>query len=676
MQLTDFRVTNFRSINDSAAVDVKKTTAIVGRNESGKSNLLLALLSLNPPGGAKPLSAIKDFPRNRRLQDCIPTTGVLETTWLLSDSESEAVGQAFPRAAAVKNITITRDYGGTRTVKFPGAAPPKFSAAEVTRVWTAAKTQLAGVSHALADPHKTTVETAFAALETAVVSGGKAKAHGTAIGGAAGKFRAAVKAASHQLTATETAGLIELETLAEEPETSAAQLDAAVKLVIGWLPLFVFLEEYPDFDGHQDIAAYQTRKANGQLTEADRNFLKLCKVAGLDPDELHKLNGANDHETRGQLANRAGAVVTTEIRRLWKDRALKVRFSPDGVHLDVLISDPNATYDVEVNLNERSRGLRWFFSFYMTFAADTQGGHAENAILLLDEPGLYLHAGSQGDLLGHLRNDLGNQVIFTTHSPFMIPVDDLAAIRTVSIDQDKGTTVTNNPTGDARTLFPLQAALGYNLAQSLFVGPRNVVVEGVTDYWYLTAVSAYLESQAKTGLPKDLTLTPAGGAQKVSYMVALLASEKLDVLVLLDKEPQAERTAEELAKSKLIRQDNIIYTAAGFAAPVPQEADIEDLLEPSVFDDLVKHTYRAELAGKNLALNLNIPRIVPRYEAAFEALGLEFHKSRPAREFLNRMASTPKAALPAAAQERFERLFAEMTARLAKHVARAAEPFR
>jgi hypothetical protein len=51
------------------------------------------------------------------------------------------------------------------------------------------------------------------------------------------------------------------------------------------------------------------------------------------------------------------------------------------------VSDPNATYDVEVNLDDRSRGFQWFFSFYITFFADTKGGDAENAILLLDEPG-------------------------------------------------------------------------------------------------------------------------------------------------------------------------------------------------------------------------------------------------------------------------------------------------
>ncbi|KAK0359038.1 hypothetical protein LTR94_032885, partial [Friedmanniomyces endolithicus] len=148
---------------------------------------------------------------------------------------------------------------------------------------------------------------------------------------------------------------------------------------------------------------------------------KLCKVAGLDPEQLQTLFQSNDQETRAQLVNRAGAVVTTAIRERWKDRQLKVRFNLDAQHFDTLISDPNAIYDVEVNLDERSRGFQWFFAFYIVFAADTDGGDADDAILLLDEPGLYLHAKSQGDLLKHLEDDFVNQILYTTHSPFMVP---------------------------------------------------------------------------------------------------------------------------------------------------------------------------------------------------------------------------------------------------------------
>lgn len=366
--------------------------------------------------------------------------------------------------------------------------------------------------------------------------------------------------------------------------------------------------------------------------------------------------------------------MTGEIKRLWKDRALKIRFNLDANHLDTIISDPTSTYDVEVNLNERSRGFQWFFAFYITFSADTDGGQAENAIILLDEPGLYLHARSQSDLLRHLETDFTNQILYSTHSPFMVPTHALDSIRTVNIAEEAGTTVTNDPTGDARTLFPLQAALGYDLAQSLFVGPNNLVVEGVTDFWIMSAVSAYAAEKGKASLSPTLTLTPAGGAQKVSYMVALLTSESLNVLVLLDTERDSKATKEELLKTKLIRDQNVVFVSEAFASP-PSEADIEDLLDPAIYESLVRESYAAELKGKTLTLNAKIPRIAKRVEAGLEGLGIPFHKTRPTRLFLKKMASEPEKMVPDPSLDQFDALFALINGRLDKQVSKGAKPF-
>lgn len=80
MKLETFRVCNYRSINDSGDIDVSRITALLGRNESGKSNLLRALHSLNPIEGACALKPIKDFPRHRRLEECTEDMPVLSTT--------------------------------------------------------------------------------------------------------------------------------------------------------------------------------------------------------------------------------------------------------------------------------------------------------------------------------------------------------------------------------------------------------------------------------------------------------------------------------------------------------------------------------------------------------------------------------------------------------------------
>lgn len=671
MKLESFRVTNYRSIHDSGEIKVSRITALLGRNESGKSNLLRALHSLNPIEGFAALKPIKDFPRNRRLEECNDDTPVLSTTWVLEDEDKKGLLAVLPRATGVTKVTVGRTYGH-HTVGFPELKPIPFDEADIkSRV-----KKVAAAVRAAAEKQQPPSALASAAdtFEAAASPTDSPSAWAGQAVGAAKALRTALAGADADLTEKQEELLSGLESLAESIAGDKEAQKKARSWAVGAIPKFIYLDEYPELDGHQDVGAYVQRKSQGQRNEPDKNFEKLCKVAGLKPDELHGLLGKGDHETRNQLANRASAVVTGEIKRLWKDRPLKIRFNLDANHLDTIISDPTATYDVEVNLNERSRGFQWFFAFYITFSADTDGGHAENAILLLDEPGLYLHAKSQSDLLQHLESDFSNQILYSTHSPFMVPTHALDSVRTVNIGETSGTTVTNDPTGDAKTLFPLQAALGYDLAQSLFVGPNNLVVEGVTDFWILSAVSAYASEKGKASMSPMLTITPAGGAQKVSYMVALLTSESLNVLVLLDTERESKATRDELIKTKLVRDQNVVFVSDAFPTP-PSEADIEDLLDPGVYEALVRESYASELKGKALSLNAQIPRIAKRIEAGLADLGIAFHKSRPTRLFLKKMASEPEKVITATSLERFEALFATVNARLEKHVARHAKPF-
>jgi len=678
VKLISFRIQNYRSISDSGEIAVGKLTSLVGRNESGKTNLLLALQTLNPAGGIKNLLPIKDFPRQRRLGECTDGTPVVSTTWELNDSEQGDLAAMFPRAAGVTHVEIARSYKADRETEFVGLKPIAFSADEVAtrlrKIRPVAEVEIDKLEEAPQHSTREALETFATALAVASAPTDWA----THVAPILAAFRKALAAASITLPEREDGLLSELEDLAAQISKDGPALQAARRWAVTLLPTFVYVDDYPELTGHQNIAEYLARKkANpSQLNESDRNFEKMCKVADLNPEQFNQLRSQNDHETRNQLANRAGAIVTSELRRLWKDRQLKVRFSPDADHLDTFISDPNSVYDVEVNLDERSRGLKWFFSFYITFSADTKGGTAQNAILLLDEPGLYLHALSQGDLLHHFAADFENQIIYTTHSPFMVPTKNLDAIRTVSIGQETGTIVSNDPVGDSRTLFPIQAAMGYSLSQSLFVGPNNLIVEGVTDYWMLSSASSYLESLGKTGLPEGMTLTPAGGAQKIPYMVSLLTSERLQVLVLFDEEKQSRATRDDLVKAKLIRDDNIVFVTDGFDAPAkPSEADIEDMFEPAVYDALVSESYSKELTGKTLTLNPQIPRIVKRYEQAFQNIGIEFHKTRPSRLLLNKMATDAAIMIPQSTVERFDRLFARISKLYAANLKSNAEPF-
>lgn len=159
--------------------------------------------------------------------------------------------------------------------------------------------------------------------------------------------------------------------------------------------------------------------------------------------------------------------------------------------------------------------------------------------MLLDEPGLSLHAAAQGDLLRFIDEALAPnyQVLYTTHSPFMIDSLKLNEIRTVYDTQDKniGSIVSDAlEEKDSTTLFPLQAALGYNIAQNLYISEKNLLVEGISDLAYLNYFSELLESKGKVGLKDGITIVPVGGADKIATFISLLRGNELNIVCLLD----------------------------------------------------------------------------------------------------------------------------------------------
>jgi hypothetical protein len=169
VKLVSFRVTNFRSVNDSGPVGVAKVTTLVGRNESGKTNLLLALRSLNPPGGVKELSAIKDFPRSRRMSECAPDTKAVSTIWELDPREQLELAELFPRAKGLSRVEIGRYYqAGTRWVGFPDIKPVQFNHSEVVTKFNKLKSEVAKVAEKMEAGPKATLEKAIAVAEPAI----------------------------------------------------------------------------------------------------------------------------------------------------------------------------------------------------------------------------------------------------------------------------------------------------------------------------------------------------------------------------------------------------------------------------------------------------------------------------------------------------------------------------
>jgi hypothetical protein len=261
VELTEYRVLNFRSINDSGPITVGKTTALVGRNESGKSNLHLALATLKPSGGIKLLNPIKDFPRQRRLAECVDATLVLETKWKLNEVEAKRLSEIWSRAADVCEFTVHRDYkGASYQVGIVPTKGLKLTALAARQAWQPIGGAMTALEAQAEAAHKAALTAARTAVEVCLDEF-DASGNPTRIYQAVKSARAAIAATGKALPAVAESSVSMLEDSARADHEDESRHLKAREWVVAQLPTFVLIDEYPEFDGHQDLAAYLVRKS-------------------------------------------------------------------------------------------------------------------------------------------------------------------------------------------------------------------------------------------------------------------------------------------------------------------------------------------------------------------------------------------------------------------------------
>lgn len=383
------------------------------------------------------------------------------------------------------------------------------------------------------------------------------------------------------------------------------------------------------------------------------------------------IRGSDRHERLIRELENSGNVISDEVFDYWSQNTdleveLKVLPAEDNA-LPPLDAGPilqirvrNQRHKVTVAFDDRSRGFVWFFSFLAYF---NKLEEAENTdlILLLDEPGLSLHGRAQDDLLTLIDKRLApkHQVIYTTHSPFMVSPKHLHRVRTV-VDQDKvGTKVSADVLkADTDTAFPLLAAMGIEMTQTLFIGENTLLIEGPSDLIYLDVLSDAAEAAGRTGLDPRWVKTPIGGSGKLSTFASLLGANRLNVAVLIDSSTQDTQAVKRLRENGRLASNGLVEISEFTGT---KDADTEDLFEPAFYLDLVNRAFAAQLPSPITPadLNTNDPRIVRQVEAHFRQHGItngRFNHYKPAALLIREQAIlVPN--LTAATLERGERLF-------------------
>ena len=289
---------------------------------------------------------------------------------------------------------------------------------------------------------------------------------------------------------------------------------------------------------------------------------------------------------------------------------------------------------------------------------------------------------AQADLLRYIEKELKpyHQVIYTTHSPFMIDPKHLDRVRIVRDksmetnsekeplpEDQEGTMVLSDVLeADEGSLFPLQGALAFDITQTFFVGPNSLIVEGVSDMLFIDTMTVLLGRAGREGLGDKWTLSPVAGGDKVSSFIALFRNQQgLNIATLIDFQKKDQQKIENIYREKLLKKKQVLTFADFTKTP---EADIEDMFDMPFYLELVNAEYKNELTGPigEAALTEKHPRILVRLEKYFETNPLKtgkFNHYRPARYFAEHLAElTPK--LSAAALDRFEAAFKALNALL------------
>lgn len=449
--------------------------------------------------------------------------------------------------------------------------------------------------------------------------------------------------------------------------------DAASDYLMKRLPTFIYFESYAIIDSRIHLPSFVQKLKSGALSPDEKTAQTLFSMVNLDPELILKLGetkGKKDEQIRKELderairVSRASVNMTGDLVKIWEQRQNRVDFDVDGDYMRLWVTDNIDGSKIE--LEERSKGFQWFLSFYIVFNVESEKGH-KDAILLLDDPGLYLHAAAQYDLIKVFRKlSKTNQLIYTTHSPFMIDMDALESVRTVTESKEEGTKISAEAwSTDKDALFPLQAALGYSMSQSLFVGKNNLIVEGITDFWYLSGLSNILREAGREHISEEIVISPAGGARKTALLAAMLAGQKLKVGVLLDTDAEGKRVRDDIVKNRIIKDNRVIFVTEAIE-DVNREMEFEDLFPESFYLNYVNKAYNKELGDNSLPspLTSRKPRVRQRIEEAFEQRKLKFHKTRPARLMLEDFGSMTLKDLPKGLVNNLEKLFEMINKRL------------
>jgi len=626
MRLRAAEVTNYRSIVSSGLVDVaERVSVLVGKNEQGKTTFLRGLLSFNP--GIRYTSA--DLPTHLRdqLEEAEPAKIAMVTLRLTAENgDLEKLREFVPDAGSVEEFIVTKYFDGHYEYLAKAQAGElseiKF-AAPATGPFTDAMIKEAEGLRSKLELHASRVpgfvpgkQQADAHINQFISSNFEDR---TAISNLVNTFLTTLRSlpgqdASVQADVAATSAVIEAKFADLE---KARQKDPRVDFH-KMIPKFVFHSTSMDkIPNHVSIADF-VKDPDG----TSKGMSNLCKVAGLSTQKIQELASTTDAGRRQSFEDNYRSAISGGINEFWTQETYTVYFEIQKDRLIVSISDRH--YDRRIPPSDRSDGFQWYLSFYSALLSEVSA--ADPTVVLLDNPGLELHADGQRDIKRFLEDRLPstNQVIFVTHSPAMIDTFNLEQVRKVELLGDmQGTKVSRLEFRDDATdlLEPVRSAIGASLVTSLISNDFNVLVEGAADKPILEGGFVRF-----LGVGSKKILVNGSVSETKMLLPNFYKRTGLPYVIYLDKD-QGGRDLKGSLIAAGVPEANIVY--AGDVVGRGVDFELEDTVG-TAYHEAVRRTYpQLQVDAPNPAQG----KCTKYYEKALkESHGIGFSKRRVAEE--------------------------------------------
>ncbi len=597
MRLRKFRVRAYRCIHDSGEITVGDLAAFVGRNESGKTTILQALTLLNRDEQVSELDLCDEM--NDELKE---EMRLAEGDFDLSQNEISIIKERFPGLPEIKKIKLFRTNQNPR-VQY------EFKDIELSEdddkglnSWENFSRQIFGFLDTIPNHLRIQIDTKF--FEEDVPKNQETFDSGMA------EFSNQF----HVISIQESKVIEEWERIYESPENQFSNLlsgesekTALQNFIAAELhPRFVYFSDYKKIYGNINLNEY-LREERGErpdsiefVEEFDKaeTVRNLFYLAELDIKELDKVKESPSKCIK--LLNAASNRLTKKLNPAWKGDPIHVdlRYNPGNI-MSVVISDvhKDGTITNTGLLNRRAEGFKWTFSFIVNFAAETQRAELKEAILLLDEPARNLHPTQQMGISDLLKNLAGsNQVLYATHSPFMIFDYTPGNLLVVELDKRKHLSriFYDYWNADDKTLTPILYGLCRGQVESIVdreIGTNSrpiIIVETMSDAMYLNAFDKFLQDPNISMNP--LNVIAAYNKNSVLPLAIFYRNHGYRTFVLLDNSEESKQISAQLVSNEFSSIQTIFFEREGKKLEsIEDYIALEDYLYP------VNQTYEIKL---------------------------------------------------------------------------------